>query len=260
MHASYTFLAVALLPLCLAAPAAAPNPDVIVTVVKTITKINGVEVEPKTYGNTNHKSTRTRIHTTTIQPAAPVVKASKTAVVVPASPASSSVAPVVEPVATTAPATIDVKASTYTDEAIFKRDMLAGQNWYRDQHGAIPLVWNDTIAAYAQNWANACNFKHSGGPTGENLAAGASTPLVTSDMWGQERTTYNWGSPTYSHFTAMVWKATTSVGCARKQCNGANGTPGFMVVCEYYPAGNMLGAGGVRSILIRMLGRLLRGS
>ncbi|KAH8647614.1 CAP domain-containing protein [Tricladium varicosporioides] len=202
---------------------------------------------------------RTRIHTTTVQPVAPVAEAPQT-VVVPVTPATSSAAPVVvESVAAAAPATIDVKASTYTDEAIFKRDMLAGQNWYRDQHGASPLVWNDSIAAYAQNWANACNFKHSGGPTGENLAAGASTPLVTSDMWGQERTTYNWAAPTYSHFTAMVWKATTSVGCARKQCNGANGTPGFMVVCEYYPAGNMMGPGGSTEYFDKNVGKIAKG-
>jgi hypothetical protein len=31
------------------------------------------------------------------------------------------------------------------------------------------------------------------------------------------------------------------VGCGRKECDGANGTTGWYVVCEYYPAGNVVG-------------------
>jgi hypothetical protein len=31
------------------------------------------------------------------------------------------------------------------------------------------------------------------------------------------------------------------VGCGRQSCNGENGTPGWYVVCEYYPPGNVVG-------------------
>lgn len=46
------------------------------------------------------------------------------------------------------------------------------------------------------------------------------------------------------HFTQLVWKNTTSVGCGRTECNGDGGNkaPGWYVVCEYYPPGNVVGA------------------
>jgi hypothetical protein len=45
------------------------------------------------------------------------------------------------------------------------------------------------------------------------------------------------------HFTQLVWKATDSVGCGRTECDGKGGdeAPGWFVVCNYYPAGNVVG-------------------
>lgn len=50
------------------------------------------------------------------------------------------------------------------------------------------------------------------------------------------------------HFSQLVWRETTSVGCARFECNGEtadgdeeNAAPGWYVVCEYYPPGNVQG-------------------
>ena len=60
-----------------------------------------------------------------------------------------------------------------------------------------------------------------------------------------ERENYNWNKPGFSestgHFTQLVWSNTTTVGCGRTACNGDNNTPGYYVVCEYYPAGNVEG-------------------
>ena len=39
------------------------------------------------------------------------------------------------------------------------------------------------------------------------------------------------------HFTAMVWKATRRLGCAKGNCPGQN-----LWVCQYDPPGNMMGA------------------
>lgn len=34
------------------------------------------------------------------------------------------------------------------------------------------------------------------------------------------------------------------MGCARSDCDGQGGVPGWLVVCEYWPAGNVLGEFG----------------
>lgn len=44
-----------------------------------------------------------------------------------------------------------------------------------------------------------------------------------------------------------MWKNTTQVGCSRKECNGGQeggkgDAPGWYLVCEYSPAGNVIGA------------------
>lgn len=39
----------------------------------------------------------------------------------------------------------------------FRKQMLDAQNWYRDQHGAAPLTWNDNLAQNAKNWASKCS-------------------------------------------------------------------------------------------------------
>jgi hypothetical protein len=39
--------------------------------------------------------------------------------------------------------------------------MLAAHNFYRGEHNASDLSWNDTSAEFAANWAKPCLFKHS---------------------------------------------------------------------------------------------------
>jgi pathogenesis-related protein 1 len=43
---------------------------------------------------------------------------------------------------------------------------LSAHNTVRAQHGAVNLVWNNTLANAAQQWANGCKFQHSGGSLG----------------------------------------------------------------------------------------------
>jgi hypothetical protein len=43
---------------------------------------------------------------------------------------------------------------------------LNGHNSVRAQHGAVNLVWNNTLAAAAQQWADGCVFAHSQGQLG----------------------------------------------------------------------------------------------
>jgi hypothetical protein len=65
---------------------------------------------------------------------------------------------------------------------------------------------------------------------------------------------YNPDQPVPSHFTQVVWKATTHVGCAVSMCKGlleptsgqnststGNRLDGTYYVCLYYPPGNVVG-------------------
>ncbi|KAH9898477.1 hypothetical protein C8Q73DRAFT_403625 [Cubamyces lactineus] len=127
---------------------------------------------------------------------------------------------------------------------------LQAHNSVRAQHGAAPLTWSDELAGKAQQWANNCVFQHSGGslgPFGENLAAGTGSSYGIQSAvksWTDEVSEYDPNNPQPSHFTQVVWKATTQVGCAVQSCNGifaASFGPAKFFVCEYSPQGNVIG-------------------
>ncbi len=68
------------------------------------------------------------------------------------------------------------------------------------------------------------------------------------DAWGDERALYTFSSsdPTgfseaTGHFTQLVWQSTQATGCGWTDCDGKNGLDGIYVVCEYWPAGNVVG-------------------
>ncbi|KIJ68256.1 hypothetical protein HYDPIDRAFT_24553 [Hydnomerulius pinastri MD-312] len=119
----------------------------------------------------------------------------------------------------------------------------------RAQYDAAALVWNDTLANAAQQWANGCVFEHSGGslgPYGENLAAGTGDYTISNAVgdWNAESSSYDPSNPQASHWTQVVWKSTTDLGCAVQSCNGifpSSYGPAEYYVCEYYPAGNVIG-------------------
>ncbi|TFK30615.1 PR-1-like protein [Coprinopsis marcescibilis] len=131
-----------------------------------------------------------------------------------------------------------------------REEWLSTHNAARARHGANPLSWDDRLEAAAQRWANNCVFEHSGGSVGafgENLAAGTGSypPTSALDGWYREVSDYNPSNPQFSHFTQVVWKASTRLGCATAICT--NGMiPGFgnriiYHVCEYDPPGNFQG-------------------
>ncbi|KAJ2928781.1 hypothetical protein H1R20_g8314, partial [Candolleomyces eurysporus] len=128
-------------------------------------------------------------------------------------------------------------------------DYLAGHNTIRRNHGASDLTWSDELASAAQRWANNCEWKHSGGavgPFGENLAAGTNLGIRAAiKLWTDEVSEYNPANPKFSHFTQVVWKGTTQVGCAVQTCTGILGnSPAKFYVCEYNPPGNVAGRFG----------------
>merc|ERR1712098_278369 len=129
-----------------------------------------------------------------------------------------------------------------------------GHNQIRQEAspGMPNLVWDDALAAAAQEYAAMCQFKHhSGNKYGENIfmAWGSyysrgSAALIAGEAnksWYSEISVVDaaWscvsGSPTCGHYSQQVWADTTKIGCAiTKNCE--NG--GVLVFCEYDPRGN----------------------
>ncbi|CAM9018847.1 unnamed protein product [Wickerhamomyces anomalus] len=126
-------------------------------------------------------------------------------------------------------------------DSSFASEILKAHNDKRSQDGASPLSWSKKLEQYAQDYADKydCSggLTHSGGPYGENLGLGYSTSGVV-DAWYGEKSDYNSNSPSASHFTQVVWKSTTQLGCAKKECGSYWGQ---YTVCSYDPAGNVAG-------------------
>lgn len=131
------------------------------------------------------------------------------------------------------------------------KGILAAHNQVRDKHCVPALTWSPKLAAYAQEWANTlrdkgCAFDHRPrSPYGENLAMfgppGGTNATEILMGWYNEIKHYDFSKHTFSfqtgHFTQVVWKATTQLGCGRAVCKGAE-----LWVCNYAPAGNVSGS------------------
>jgi pathogenesis-related protein 1 len=112
-----------------------------------------------------------------------------------------------------------------------------------------PVSWSDEVAATAQAWADslkngmACGLQHANGTGyGENLAGGTHLSAQAAvDLWSNEEQNYTY-SPKYEfatntgHYTQIVWRKSTHIGCASAACPGSN-----VIVCRYDPPGNYIG-------------------
>ncbi|KAI3584689.1 CAP domain-containing protein, partial [Fusarium oxysporum f. sp. albedinis] len=144
----------------------------------------------------------------------------------------------------TAPVSIPSNEPEYKEGKSFTSAVLNSTNFYREEHNATALKWNKTLEEFATDYLDDnddCDFEHSGGPYGENLAIGYPNVTASVEAWGDEREEYNFDKAKFSkktgHFTQLVWKDTTTVGCGRKLC----GERGWFLVCEYWPRGNVEG-------------------
>lgn len=164
-----------------------------------------------------------------------------------------------------------------TDE-VFISTSLNRTNAWRALHEAKDLAWNSTLANFARAAANTCNGQHTVRPLsshrdhkpknqnavhqithsnffksgyGENIYSFSTTADTVDflaktssgiDAWMGEAPLYNPSNPAnYSslHFTQVVWKASTTLGCAWTEDRCASGW--WHLYCEYYPRGNVIG-------------------
>jgi len=151
-----------------------------------------------------------------------------------------SASPAVSVVTVSAP---PVPTSTsYIKNADFQETVLSTHNFFRSEHNVSSLTWNDTLATFASTYVKNCEFEHSGGPYGENLAAGYQNATAAVEGWANERQGYDFKKPTgfsekTGHFTQLVWANTTMVGCGREACNGENGEFYYLFFREEVVAG-----------------------
>lgn len=122
-------------------------------------------------------------------------------------------------------------------------------NTLRARHQSPALVWDATVAATAQAYANRCLWAHNPDlrrlGLGENLALGYPSLTAAVQAWYDEARFYNYNRPGFSsatgHFTALVWKSTTKLGCGSARCSSLSNR--VILVCNYQPAGNIVNAG-----------------
>lgn len=137
---------------------------------------------------------------------------------------------------------------------------LSQHNSYRAKHGVSAMTLNSTISATAQAWAEKMaasgDFDHEDQQKyGENLYVSYTTASSMNagklaqeavKGWYDEIKAYSFEQPGYSsetgHFTQVVWKNSTQLGCGAAQgkamIDGTNYNA-FYVVCRYNPRGNM---------------------
>jgi hypothetical protein len=121
-----------------------------------------------------------------------------------------------------------------------------------------PLAWDDRLATGAAQWAKHLSrtgrFEHSpdqpgAEPQGENIWGGTPGYYLPENMvglWAAEKKAFKPGvfpdsSRTrrvedVSHYTQMIWRRTTHVGCAASVAGREE-----VMVCRYRTAGNVIG-------------------
>ena len=135
--------------------------------------------------------------------------------------------------------------------------LLAMHNAERARMGLPALRWNASLARDAGGWAHKLLQKgklhHASADErrghGENLWMGTAGAWDAAGMVGmflEERRyfrpaafphvslTGDWSD--VGHYTQIVWRDTKEVGCAKQTGNGVD-----VLVCRYYPAGNVMG-------------------
>ncbi|KNA19125.1 hypothetical protein SOVF_064380 [Spinacia oleracea] len=130
---------------------------------------------------------------------------------------------------------------------------LKAQNDARKAVGVPPLSWDNRLAAYAQWYANQrrydCALQHSNGPYGENIFWGSGgfnwSPASAAQYWVDEIKWYDYNSNSCAygkdcgHYTQIVWRSSTRIGCAKVFCYNGRGT---FITCNYDPPGNYIGS------------------
>lgn len=164
-------------------------------------------------------------------------------------------------VATTEEKKVALKSSNLT--LLQKMKILSTHNNLRKDHGAGPLAWDLKLEEEAKNWVqnplaetqvHPINRKYSTEANdnyGQNYSGYVNDVIKATNQWYNEKYIYSLESVPYGiaqmnagkkptkdvfHFTQVVWKPTTKIGCAFKRTGNNKG-----LYCNYHVAGNVGG-------------------
>ncbi|GMT28122.1 hypothetical protein PFISCL1PPCAC_19419, partial [Pristionchus fissidentatus] len=132
-----------------------------------------------------------------------------------------------------------------------RAEILSDHNEYRAKHRAPPLRYDDSLNKSAQAYADKLAKDDKGmchsetaraGKHGENIYCSTGHPASdASRAWYSEIAQYDFAAgkfaPSTGHFTALVWKSTTSMGVGIATTKSGK----QFVVAQYSPPGNMAG-------------------
>lgn len=135
------------------------------------------------------------------------------------------------------------------------QDALNKNNEIRnDLYSNAPLKWNNILASSAQAYANKLasngSFEHSGVSSyGENLFWSSKKSSYTDaiNAWFGEVHDYNFATSSCQagkvcgHYTQLIWKNTTQVGCGKALYKRGANIGATVIVCQYNPPGNYRG-------------------
>ncbi len=143
----------------------------------------------------------------------------------------------------------------HAQDASFPARVLVMHNQERESLGIAPLQWNAALAEQARQWAASLArrgaFEHAGerAGQGENLWMGTAGFFSPEDMIGGFLSERRWFRPgvfplvsrtgqwhDVGHYSQMIWPGTRELGCAVIQ-----GKEDEVLVCRYWPAGNVMG-------------------
>jgi uncharacterized protein YkwD len=159
----------------------------------------------------------------------------------------------------------------YAEEIKIDADAITkAHNDLRAKYASPALTYSKKLEKLAQEWvkklqADGCKMVHSHGSTGENLFWASAYKSADSkdnkgnwiwhpslqkvnakevvQAWYDEERWYDYkdnscqDNEVCGHYTQVIWKTTTELGCAAAAC----GDRSQVWVCEYAPPGNIVG-------------------
>lgn len=131
-------------------------------------------------------------------------------------------------------------------------EFMHAHNWVRREYKLPALAWSEDLADVARKYLSVryedCKLVHSTANFGENMFWGKKLHWTPSDAvyyWYMEKDSFDFNTlkcepppKLCEHFTQMVWRDSSHVGCALQHCK--NGETGMLIVCEYDPPGNFV--------------------